>query len=666
MPDAAGPVDESAIVEAVTDLVRNKKILVPDFREAFDRRRSIEKQTPSFDVLLTIEGGELNAIRAALRKAMQDGFFAVLFSSLVGLAPGEFAEDPRLKEIPKYLAESQPIGSMQSVLRATGFRAVATLPSLVRAAQATALIQATRAGTTAFGTGFLVAPSLLLTASHVIEPLLENGAERSGAAGDASIQFHNQLEAEGHWPYKLRLAPSNWLVSISPPNGKNGALAQTSAQEAAQKLDFALLRLADVVSGAIEPVDIKTPPEPEENGRLTVMGYQGGSECFFDDRLLRNDEVSSCRIRYDANTADGMSGGPCIDSRGRAVALHEGTIKANPEYNRAINLGAVRRWMQKAGADPLLEDAGMLRSVQDREARRAWIAAGERLLGSTPGERQQWLNSVVAFNPDDTRGGVSPDIFHPVFGRKDFQEWIDRARLAASGNRIALLSGNPGSGRTFCATILRHRLRAAHHHVIVTPQTVIGKPAAEILEWLLAQVTAQSWKSPDERLRPMAGVLRRDALPDTFSVLKNAMLDRFGAEGILWLFADVEDSTLTPDQAENWKLIMGEAGKHPFVRFIAVGLSNAQRGEFVQAAEHQNDILSRTLSPITSDEFSDYIAAQAESFHLKPQEWTPQGTVLWDKYVEPYAPQEGRSVRAVRLALEIRVSMLSAAEPGHA
>jgi V8-like Glu-specific endopeptidase len=657
--------DQKTIVDAVTDLVRTRAVAISDFIRAYNEHRSIEHQSPRFAVLDVENGGEMQAVPAALNRALQEGFFIALWSSLLERLTRPLPADPRLASIPNVVGSVGPVGTMQSVLRIAGLRNVATLPSIVRVARATALISAKVPGRNekTFGTGFLVSPTLLLTAAHVVEPLIEEMKERAGSTEDASILFHNQLEGPGQWPVKARLAPQ-WLVCMSPPNGSNGKLALDNVPDAAQKLDFALIQLSEPVGNVTGTVDVTSPPDPEVQGRLTVIGYEGGSACVLDDHVISELAAEACRIHHGVNTVSGMSGGPCIDSEGRAVGLHEGSVTAvNPEYNRAVSLKSVREFMRRGRQDPLLADTGPLRGISDREARRAWIAAGEALLGTIEAQRLEWLDSVAHFNPDDPRGGTSTDIFHPVFGRQELQDWISDATLGDSMRRIALLSGLPGSGKSFSGAILRHRVRGAQHHIVQVPPSVAKRPIAEVVEFIVTEAGGQNPPSADSVLRPSAGVVRRDLLPECFNELSAILRARSGESALLWIFVDVgEDSALTGDTSRDWKEFVIEAEKHAWVRLLMVGLSNTRRGEFRAAAAKPEKVESKSVVPITADEFLDSIKAQAEAFHLDPRHWSEESSKLWDDVVEPLAPNQGRSVLAVRLALEIRMMMTEAAE----
>jgi hypothetical protein len=650
---ALSPDEQTTIITLLVNLVQSGAIPSHEFTGAYDHNRSIEKKTPRFAVLDVEHGGPVEAMPAAVQKAIADDFFFAVWAALIARLPG-LAVRGDFKAVTALLGERAD-GVMQSVLRAAALRSVDTLPSLLSVARATALIRLNNRPVA--GTGFLVSPNLILTAAHVVDSLLDDLKEREGSASEVSVLFHNRLQSPGEWPIPAHFAPTSWLVDISPPNGAGGSITLTPAAEAAEKLDFALIQLAEPVGNITGIVDIANPPAPEVNGRLTVIGYQGGTQCVFDDHLVQQHEAAAGRVRHLANTVAGMSGGPCIDSAGRAVAVHEGSIStAVPQYNRAVHLGAVRDWMKRKGVDPLTVHAGPLWSIDDRQARHDWIKAGESLLA--PAERASWADQVAIFNPDDQRVNASSDIFHPVFGRESFQDWILQSSLEGSTRRIALISGHPGSGKSFSAHILRHSLKGSRHQIVeVRPAGFLSIADALIL--ILQQAGETIAAPPPADVRPSAGILRRDLLPGAFDRLDGLVRARAANSGILWIVLDVaDDSMLSGDSGSDWKQFMIEVEKRPWARLLILGLSNSRRVEFKTAAAHPDQVASEGLQPITADEFKKTMVAQAEALRLKDLlRWGQECVSVWDDTADLLAPNQGRSVVAVRIALETRELM---------
>jgi V8-like Glu-specific endopeptidase len=668
----AGPPKQIA---AVVDRVRSGAVPIADFIAAYDETRSIEKMSPRFAALAAGRTEE-EAVEAALLRAADDGFYVALLIALLDRGQKRSTDVQPLASVAKSaIADSaaQPIGTMQRMLSLASTRPIESLFHIQNAGRASGLIKIGNVPDSqkkSAGTGFLVSPTLLLTAAHVIESLVENGKQRPGSEDQAIVEFHNRLQApQGVWPVRVRFAPQ-WLVCMSPPNGSNGRIDLTPAEEAGKKLDFALIELSEPAGDITGVVDIAEPPDPQAPGRLAVIGYTGGTACAFDDRELEEFDAAACRLRHLSNTEAGMSGGPCLDVEGRVIGVHEGAIDtAQPPYNRAVNLRSIRTSMLQKGEDPLSGVVGPIRGLSDREARKAWVAAGETLIGTTPDLRQQWLDSVVQFNPDDPRAGASPDVFHPVFGRQVLHKWVSAAAAAGAESRIALITGLSGTGKSFTGFILKHRLRAPRHRVALIPPMLARKPLADIAAFLLQQAGAvsavlESTQGPP--LRPPAGILRRDVFPETFSQLATLVRPPSNPNGVLWIFADLgDDATLDDDTITAWKQFLAEAEKQAFVRLSIAGIGIAHRGVFRAAASKPELVKTESLTALTRAEMSEWIGAQAEALRVDRDDWVEEAENLWDESVEPVGAPQGRSVLAVRLVLQLRSLMQKAAEVTH-
>ena len=328
------------VADGIAQLVCTGVIDVNHFRLAYN-----EARPPSSSLFAVFEveaGGDVAAVPLAVIAAWEK-FCVNLVERLLLLVSSEALENEDLRRIVHSLGTRVP-GRIQSVLRSQGPGLVRTLTHLIRSARATALIRTTSCHEKAptYGTGFLVGPDLVLTAAHVVASLMDGDVPRAGSEQDASIEFHNQLEGAGMWPVRSRLRPSpDWLISKSPQDGMGAQSGGNPPEQTAKALDYALIQLSEPVGSSIGVVDIVDPPHPHKSDRLTVIGYGGGSECLYDDHVIEEHDLVSHRIHHEVSTVEGMSGGPCLDGDGRAVAIHEGSVKvAAPPYNRAVALGA--------------------------------------------------------------------------------------------------------------------------------------------------------------------------------------------------------------------------------------------------------------------------------------------------------------------------------------
>ena len=168
------------------------------------------------------------------------------------------------------------------------------------------------------GTGWMIAPSLLITNHHVVNGRMPS--EPAAADPDFALQG-----ASTHVQF-------DYLKDDSPV-----VLSQSTSCVASNKsLDYALLRLPDDAPPRpplrLRSQPITKPKERQLRERVNVLQHPDGRPM----RLgFRNNFVitgSESRLSYLTDTAGGASGSPICDDKWHAAALHRGwqTIEGNP------------------------------------------------------------------------------------------------------------------------------------------------------------------------------------------------------------------------------------------------------------------------------------------------------------------------------------------------
>lgn len=356
-----------------------------------------------------------------------------------------------------------------------------------------------------------------------------------------------------------------------------------------------------------------------------------------------------------------MSGSPCLNRNGVAIAIHEGAVSDVPPYNRAIHLQPVRASLIRNGADLLASAPSPLWGLSDADARRDWIAAGETLLARTEAERQEWLQLVAPFNLATSGGAQTGDTFHPVFGRTVFQEWISESLAAASPRRIAMISGGRGVGKSFSLAILRARLRAARQTLVtLLPADIRVSSIAEVMSSIGAQVASPAQPpAAGDGPRPVAGLVRRDILPNTFDNLRKLVAESGGPPSkLLWVAIDFgEESNLTPDMTPQWAQWLIEAEKQDWLRVVLIGLSGSRFNELAQGRKVLRDMLSEISFAEIMDCLTSILKTVAPD--AEAADYNDRIFPYWE-LVEPLSSKEGRSVEAVRMVLELRNLFLGA------
>jgi Trypsin-like peptidase domain/Effector-associated domain 1 len=212
-------------------------------------------------------------------------------------------------------------------------------------------------GGTLRGTGFLVAPNLVLTNYHVLEPVIlgEQGkvtppggalpAGLSAKASGVSFVFDYKETPSGGLLNNGRsstLTPgalSDWLIDHSPYSPldlQSSPASETSDQE----LDYALVRLADApgedsVGSAVRGyIPVPQTIEVQSDSALFIIQHPRGRPLKLAFHVVK--DILSTRITYGTNTLEGSSGSPCFNYRWDLVAIHH---SGDPTYSAKRNQG---------------------------------------------------------------------------------------------------------------------------------------------------------------------------------------------------------------------------------------------------------------------------------------------------------------------------------------
>ncbi|QES51256.1 serine protease [Streptomyces venezuelae] len=169
------------------------------------------------------------------------------------------------------------------------------------------------------GTGWLIAPGLLVTNHHVVNARKRTAVERP-VVDPADLRLQ-ALGSRSRFDY------------LAEDEGDAGATPELSAAELLawdEELDYAVLRLADApprpfLRVATEPLTV-TPDVPVA---VNIIQHPGGEP----KRIaLRNNlvfEADETDLRYFTDTRGGSSGSPVLTDDWTVVALHRGTRRVS-------------------------------------------------------------------------------------------------------------------------------------------------------------------------------------------------------------------------------------------------------------------------------------------------------------------------------------------------
>jgi V8-like Glu-specific endopeptidase len=488
----------NAVVAPVTDLAS----FLADWTELPDGRFArcyidVRVQTAlPWESIVASASGE--PILLACREAQAHGFLEELAKS-VGTREDLGGRRP-IAQIREMLETVRGYGLMQGLTDAVkGLMGEGVLDSVEIVREACAVVF-NKKTLDRFGTAFLVAPDLVLTAAHVVlEP--QNGDWGNTLRNDLAFRFKSRNRQGKSSFVEVLAAANNPLVRSGLPHGlPPNKLDLSLGAKAGARLDFALVRLAQRVEH-VEAVDITGGGVAEIGRPCWALGFPKGDALNFDVDVVTHVDTDAGRWLHKANTAAGMSGGCCVNHDGYVAGVHEGTLEIPQDgqvvqRNRGVSIEAILAAITSGGSNPLKERSstpGL--ELQDASAVTELYRTGARLSGAGRAAPWRQLLSEVLGKDPDTEADLPP--FHPWFPQPDAEAWIDKTDPDA---KLALIWGNAGVGKSFCARILREKL---------------GPRVVDLFEFSPTQLTAFSW--PDA-IGPIVATERSDHRTDAASI----------------------------------------------------------------------------------------------------------------------------------------------------
>ncbi|HSN96687.1 MAG TPA: serine protease [Candidatus Nanopelagicales bacterium] len=185
------------------------------------------------------------------------------------------------------------------------------------------------------GTGFLVAPDVVLTSYHLMAEVLE-GVVRPG---DVTVLFD-------HGPSETWKLARDFRLAASPPSRLDEVI-DPGGEPTAAELDHVLLRLdgsPGEVRGFLRPS--KTIPVFAPGSPLHIVQYPNGQGLMVahqEDGVIEVNPERT-RVRYRTWTTGASSGSPCFDGAWQLVAMHHATSPNRPVplYNQGIPIHTLR------------------------------------------------------------------------------------------------------------------------------------------------------------------------------------------------------------------------------------------------------------------------------------------------------------------------------------
>lgn len=225
-----------------------------------------------------------------------------------------------------------------------------------------------------FGTGFLVAPDVVITNYHVVEDVVD------GLVVPTSIglRFDYAILEDGVTPNPgtiYRLA-ADWLIDYSKYSSLDMQDNPADDPES-NELDYALLRVAGAPGSSAAGGGVSKTANPQPRGwiaipskthdfqkesALYIMQHPEGKELklALDTHAIIGVNGNGTRVRYKTNTEGGSSGSPCFDANWNLVALHHAgdpnfSELHKPQYNQGIPFTKIVDLLKQRGKDSALD-----------------------------------------------------------------------------------------------------------------------------------------------------------------------------------------------------------------------------------------------------------------------------------------------------------------------
>lgn len=377
------------------------------------------------------------------------------------------------------------------------------------------------------GTGFLVAPALILTAAHVFEDAI-------ATMGTARIPQHCAVFFDYVEEPEIRQASdrrndirrvalaTEWHVESSPSLADDGLVVpatQDRLKALAEHLDFALIQLA-------EPVGLETVASagggrrgwialPEANlpllgqdSYVNIAQHPHGTPRQLGFGRYTRPCPSGTRFWYDTEADKGASGSPCLTRDLELVGIH------NAEYN------------------PPDEPVRFNQAV-----RIDLIAAKIRGAVTTAIASQPLPPPAPIWNAAAPGAG-----YRLIFGRDVLLSWLERAAadpaLRRSDRLYAADASQSGSGKTFSIEILRSALGRRPEQKLVafgTEEELLPARVEDMIQVMGDQLGVPIAKLAQMPARPQADL--PSAAPD------GDKLRRWASETVPRWFAKVLEET---------------------------------------------------------------------------------------------------------------------------
>lgn len=327
-----------------------------------------------------------------------------------------------------------------------------------------------RCGGTESGTGFLVAPTLILTCSHVVQTHIAAGRR---AKIEVRFDYHDAA-MNSAW----RHVDPDWEI-LHAPASEADERPDRGAEPGTSELDFAILRMPSLMGEERGYFRISDADNlPMAGTPVFIAGHPGPTAPLQPLRIsmaapgVDGLNANRTRIRYRASTLPGSSGSPVFDRQFQPIALHNSRGEAGAggfrRNNRGIPLSAICRHLGVS----TLADLGQQPTIKAVES----VTSPEATTESDSRDGSQ--------NPTSVPHLPAVSFTVPFIGRNTLRSRVED--LCSGKSHVLVVDGKPKSGRTFSRqyieTAVAHRGDRFVPISLIDPRTRLSVSANSMAE----------------------------------------------------------------------------------------------------------------------------------------------------------------------------------------
>lgn len=403
---------------------------------------------------------------------------------------------------------------------------------LAHASSRLCLIKVHHDGKDSWGTGFLVGPQVVLTAYHVIKPLLQAPEYDNPIPGSASsliLQFDYLAAGKGTY----ECVAGDWLLAHSAQHEKEGNDnlpfdLTDGLQDFEHRLDFAALRLARPIGRERGYYNIGESRLPRPDEAVVVIQHPSKDpmRCAIGVAGKLWPESIETRLPHTANTMPGSSGGIVLDEAYRPLGLHQGCVKQNGSAVANVAVPTQR------------------------------IASLNLPLTITEGIDPVWRIDATGL---------------PVFGRGQLQKLVHTAIVGAL--RVLIVTGGTRSGKSFSTQILRQRVLHSGDVVLHASARTLPLDVSQLAGAWLHQIggTAEQCTALPKYAEADSALpawLRDQLVPAFMQSLEQIL----GGRRLWVVLDDLDSATFPPGGVALFvEYILQRTSQHPQLRVMLIG-----------------------------------------------------------------------------------------------